>query len=71
MINIYLSNLVPGGPSCAVGIATCYGLYGPGIESWWGRNFLHLSRPDLGHTQPPIKRVTGLFPGDKATGSSR
>jgi len=30
------------------GIATCYGLDGPGIESRWGRNFLHPSRPALG-----------------------
>ena len=38
-----------------VGIATRYGLYGPGIES---RDFPHLSRPALGPTQsfPAVKR---------------
>ena len=30
-----------------VGIATAYGLDGPGIESRWGRDFLPLSRPAL------------------------
>jgi hypothetical protein len=28
-----------------VGIATGYGLDGPGIESRWGTRFSHLSRP--------------------------
>jgi len=36
------------------GIATAYGLDGPGIESWWGRDFPHLSRPALRPTQPPV-----------------
>jgi hypothetical protein len=43
------------GQGSVVGIATSYGLDGPGIESWWGRDFLHLSRPDLGPTQPPVQ----------------
>jgi hypothetical protein len=38
----------------SVGIATCYGLDGPGIESRWGRYFPHPSRPDLGTTQSPV-----------------
>jgi len=38
------------GPSSSVGIATGYGLDGPGIESRWGREFPHLSRPALGPT---------------------
>ena len=46
-----------GGPGSSVGIATEYGLDGPGIESRWGRNFPHLSRPSLGPTQPPVQRV--------------
>ena len=43
------------GQYSAVGIATCYGLDGPGIESRWGRDFPHPSRPALGSTQPPIQ----------------
>jgi len=38
----------------AVSIAIGYRLDGPGIESQWGRNYLHPSRPALGPTQPPI-----------------
>jgi hypothetical protein len=30
------------GPGSIVGIATGYGLDNPGIESWWGRDFLHV-----------------------------
>jgi hypothetical protein len=36
-------------------IATGYGLDGPGIESRWGRDFAHLSRPALGPPQPPVQ----------------
>jgi hypothetical protein len=39
----------------SVGIVTRYGLDVPGIESWWGRDFLQPSRPALGPTQPPIQ----------------
>ena len=47
----------------SVGIATRYGLDGPGIESRWGRCFPHPSRPALGPTQPPIQWVPGLSRG--------
>jgi len=43
------------GPGSVVGIATAYGLDGPGIESRWGRDFPHLSRPALRPTQPPVQ----------------
>jgi hypothetical protein len=49
-----------GGPGSVVGIATAYGLDGPGIKSQWGRDFPHLSRPVLRPTQPPVQCVPGL-----------
>jgi hypothetical protein len=52
--------IVIGGPGSSVGIATDYGLDGPGIESRWGRDFTHTSRPDLGPTQTPAQWVSGL-----------
>ena len=57
------------GRDISVGIATRYGQDGPGIESRWGRDFPHLSRPVLWPTQPPIQWVPALFPGGKAAGT--
>ena len=48
------------GQDSSVGTATHYRMDGPVIESRWGRDFPHPSRPALGPTQPPIQWVPGL-----------
>ena len=55
------------GPGSSVGIATGYGMDGPRIESWWGRDFPPLSRPALGPTQPPVQRVPCLSRGGSSS----
>ena len=53
-----------------VSVATCCGLVSMGIESWWGQDFLHLSRLALG---PPASSTVGtrsLSPGVKQPGRS-
>ena len=56
------------GPGSVVGIATGYELDSPGIESRWGRDFPHLSRPVLGPTQPPVQWVSGFSRGKERPG---
>ena len=58
------------GRDSSVGIATCCGLDGPGIESRWGRVFQHPSRPALEPTQPPLQWVLSHSWG-KAAGAWR
>ena len=65
-VYLYICDLCEGdvvGRDTSVGIATRYGLDGPGIESPWGRDFPHLSRPTLGPTQLPVQWVPGLSRG--------
>ena len=60
----YGSPSYDGGPGSVVSITTGYGLDGPGIESWWGRDILHLSPPGL---VPPSLLYSGyqVFTGGK------
>jgi len=50
---------VCGGMGSSVGIATDYGLNGPGSNPG-GDEIFRPSRPALGPTQPPAQRVPGI-----------
>ena len=65
---IIFDSLFSCGPGSVVGIATGYGLDDPGIESRWGRDSPHLSRPALGPTQPPVQFVPGISRGKERPG---
>ena len=56
------------GRDSSVGIATRYGLDGPWIEPWWGREFPHPSRPALWPTSL-LYNGYRVFPGSKAAGA--
>ena len=42
------------GPGSSVGITIGYGLEGPGMETRWGRDIPHRSRPALGPETVPL-----------------
>ena len=62
--NVELLNIKPcgGGPDSSVGIATDYGLDGPGSNPG-GDEFFRPSRPTLGPIQPSVQWVLGLSRG--------
>jgi hypothetical protein len=61
--HIILYYTYTGNRDSLVGIATRYGLDGPGIESRGGRDFPYLSVPALKPTQPPMQWVPSLYRG--------
>jgi len=54
------------GCDSSVGMATGYGLNGPGIESWWGARFSSPVQTDPGVHPAPSTMGTGCFPGVKS-----
>ena len=56
------------GPSSSIGIATDYGLDGPGSNPG-GDEIFHPSRSALGPTQPPVKWAPKLSRGKSAAGA--
>jgi len=67
--SVYRSNLTEGGPGSSVGIATDYGLDGPGSNPG-GDEIFRPSRPALGFTQPPAKWVPDLNATKRNFGNS-
>jgi hypothetical protein len=70
MFKCYLETLSSMGRCSSVGIATRYGLNGPGIESRWGEIFR--TRPDrLWGPHSLLYKGYRFFPGGKADGPWR
>jgi len=61
LLGLYYSNV--SGPGSSVGIATGYGLGGPGIESRWGARFSAPVQTSPGSHPASCTMGTGSFPG--------
>jgi hypothetical protein len=59
---------IESGPGGSVGIATDYGLDGPGIESRWGARFFAHVQTGPGAHPASCTMSTGSFPGEKRPG---
>jgi hypothetical protein len=64
-INIYLIYMLKSWPGSSVGIATGYGLDGPGSNhgGGGGGDFAQTSRPARGPPPPPVPGVPGHYRG--------
>jgi hypothetical protein len=60
---MFSANTVEYGPGSSVGIATGYGMDGPGIESLWGARFSAPVRTDPGAHPASCTMNIGSFPG--------
>jgi hypothetical protein len=65
---LYWADYMQFGPNGPVFIAACYGLDGPRIESRWGWDFPHPSRPVVWPIQPPVQWVPGVLRCGKRLG---
>jgi hypothetical protein len=68
LFKLYIVTTFLVGRCSSVGIATGYGLDDSGFESRGGLNFLHLSRPALGPTQPLVQWVPCFHVGKERPG---
>ena len=65
---IFVGTRYGSGPNSSVGIATRYGLDGPGIESRWGTRFSAPVHTGPGAHSASCTMGTGSFPGVKRPG---
>ena len=66
LVCIYVKPLTIYGLGRVVGIATGYGLNGPGIESWWGASFSAPVQTGPGAHPASCTMGSGSFPGVKS-----
>jgi hypothetical protein len=69
-VQIYISNYLTAGRDSSVGIATRYGLHGPGIESRWGARFSAPVQTGPGAHPASYKMVIFLSRGYSGEGVS-